>query len=315
MQTTEARRPAGAAAASPGPLPWRDRLLPKTVLGLSMLLLSAAIGAAFSGTVLYAYYDYRLNKNEQRVSNFINNFGKNYTGAIGAINAARDDAKSQIKKELEPLQRVTAEGSTLENLLKQVAPSIWFVHTLDDAGQPSVGSAFVVASDSNQTLLLTSWSTIRAATHQPGPPVFVRQGDQDVKATLWTWQDDHDLALLIIDKPNQKRLTWNSDTPATRTGDRVFAVSGLGTDGGAITQGFVADVSATSIQTDAPVGTSFQGGPLLNSKGEVLGLASRAYAPLGFTTEGVYFAIPIHSACDKVLRCPSGEPNAPGQKG
>ena len=37
--------------------------------------------------------------------------------------------------------------------------------------------------------------------------------------------------------------------------------------------------------------------------------------PLGFTTEGVYFAIPIHSACDKVLRCPSGEPNAPGQKG
>ena len=30
--------------------------------------------------------------------------------------------------------------------------------------------------------------------------------------------------------------------------------------------------------------------------------------------EGVFFAVPIHSACDKVLRCPSGEPNAPGQK-
>src|SRR5205807_5814316 len=202
MQATDVTRPATRAGAGPAPLPWRQRVLPRTVLGLSLLLLSAAIGAAFSGTVLYAYYDYRLNKNEQRVSNFINNFGKNYTGAIGAINAARDDAKSQIKKELEPLQRVTAEGSTLENLLKQVAPSIWFVHTLDDAGQPSVGSACVVASDSSQALLLTSWNTIRAATHQPGPPVFVRQGDQDIKATLWTWQDDHDLALLIINKPN-----------------------------------------------------------------------------------------------------------------
>ena len=143
----------------------------------------------------------------------------------------------------------------------------------------------------------------------------MRQGGQDVPATLWTWQDDHDLALLIIKKPGQARLPWSSDTPATKIGDRVFAVSGLGTNGGAITQGFVADVSSTGIQTDAPVGTAFQGGPLLNSKGEVLGVASRAYAPLGFTTEGVYFAIPIHSACDKVLRCPSGEPNAPGQKG
>jgi len=315
MQATDVTRPATRAGAGPAPLPWRQRVLPRTVLGMSALLLSAAIGAAFSGTVLYAYYDYRLNKNEQRVTNFINRFGKQYTGALGAIATARDDAKDQIKKQLEPLQRVAAEGSTLENLLKKVAPSIWFVHTLDDAGQPSVGSAFVVASDSSQALLLTSWNTIRAATHQPGPPVFVRQGDQDIKATLWTWQDDHDLALLIINKPNQPRLTWSGDAPATKTGDRVFAVSGLGTAGGAITQGFVADVSSTSIQSDAPVGTSFQGGPLLNSKGEVLGVASRSYAPLGFTTEGVYFAVPIRSACDKVLRCPSGEPNAPGQKG
>src|SRR5437588_10212760 len=125
---------------------WRDRLLPRSVLGLSMFILSAAIGAAFSGTVLYAYYDYRLNKNEQRVTNFINRFGKQYTGALGAIATARDDAKDQIKKQLEPLQRVAAEGSTLENLLTKGAPSIWFVHTLDDAGHPSVGSAFVVAS-------------------------------------------------------------------------------------------------------------------------------------------------------------------------
>ena len=59
---------------------------------------------------------------------------------------------------------------------------------------------------------------------------------------------------------------------------------------------------------------AFQGGPLINSKGDVVAVASRAYAPLGFTSDGVYFSVPIRSSCDRVLRCPSGEPNAPGQQ-
>src|SRR5438876_3448634 len=177
---------------------WRDRLLPRSVLGMTMLLLMASLGAAFSGTVLYAYYEYRLNKNEQRVTNFINGFDKQFKGALNAIDTEREDAKNQIKRQLEPLQKVAAEGSTLDNLLKKVSPSVWFVHTLDENGQPSVGSAFVVASDSNQTLLLTSFATVRAASHQPGPQVFARHGDDVEKVHLWTWQYYHDLVLLIL---------------------------------------------------------------------------------------------------------------------
>src|SRR3954464_8137946 len=177
------RRPAAAAP----PLTWRDRLLPKSVLGMTMLLLMASLGAAFSGTVLYAYYEYRLNKNEQRVTNFINNFDKQFQGAINAIQTEREDAKTQIKRQLAPLEKVAAEGSTLDNLLKKAAPSVWFVHTLDEAGQPSVGSAFVVASDSNQTLLLTSFNTVRAATPQPGPQVSISRNGEYDKVQLWTW--------------------------------------------------------------------------------------------------------------------------------
>ena len=280
---------------------------------MTMLLLMASLGAAFSGTVLYAYYEYRLNKNEQRVTSFINRFDKQFKGALNAIATEREDAKGQICRQLEPLQKVAAEGTTLENLIKKVSPSLWFVHTLDEAGQPSVGSAFVVASDSNQTLLLTSFTTVRAASHQPGPQVFARHGDDDEKVQLWTWQDDHDLALLILSKPNQARMDWAGDSP--KTGDRVFAVSGLGAGGGSITQGLVADVSAAGVLSDAQVGQEFQGGPVINSKGEVLAVASRSYAPLGFASDGVYFSVPIHSACDRVLRCPSGTPNAPGQRG
>ena len=280
---------------------------------MTMLLLMASLGAAFSGTVLYAYYEYRLNKNEQRVTNFINGFDKQFKGALNAIDTEREDAKNQIKRQLEPLQKVAAEGSTLDSLLKKASPSVWFVHTLDENGQPSVGSAFVVASDSNQTLLLTSFNTVRAATHQPGPQVSVSRNGEDDKLQMWTWQEEKDLALLILQKPNQPRMNWSDDTPPAKTGDRVFAISGLGAAGGSITQGLVADVSGTGIMSDTQIGSAFQGGPLINSKGDVVGVSSRAYAPLGFPSEGVFFSVPIRSACDRVLRCPSGTPNAPGQ--
>ncbi|MBV9413302.1 MAG: trypsin-like peptidase domain-containing protein, partial [Acidimicrobiia bacterium] len=238
---------------------------------MTMLLLMASLGAAFSGTVLYAYYEYRLNKNEQRVTNFINGFDKQFKGAINAIDTEREDAKNQIKQQLEPLQKVAAEGTTLDTLLKNASPSVWFVHTLDQNGQPSVGSAFVVASDSNQTLLLTSFNTVQAATHQPGPQVSVSRNGEDDKVQLWTWEQDKDLALLILQKPNQPRLNWSSDSPPVKTGDRVFVVSGLGAAGGSITQGLVADISATGIMSDAQVGPAFQGGPMINSKGDVVG--------------------------------------------
>ncbi|TMK88214.1 MAG: serine protease, partial [Actinobacteria bacterium] len=116
-------------------------------------------------------------------------------------------------------------------------------------------------------------------------------------------------------KPNQPRLNWSGDSPPVKTGDRVFAVSGLGAAGGSITQGLVADISGTGIMSDAQVGPAFQGGPLINSKGDVVAVASRAYAPLGFPSDGVFFSVPVRSACDRVLRCPSGTPNAPGQQG
>src|SRR5207244_13383949 len=141
----------------------------------------------------------------------------------------------------------------------------WRVHTPDAAVEPSEGAAFVLAADSTQAYLLTSYASVRAATHQPGTVVFVRQGDEDLKATLWTWQEDHDLAVLVIARPNAPKLDWASANPPVKLGDRVFAVSGLGAGGGAISQGFVADVSAQGIQHDAAVGAAFPGGPPVDS--------------------------------------------------
>ncbi len=261
------------------PPPWRERLVPKTVLGICMLILATAVGSAFSGTILYAYYDYRLSSNENRIESFTGTFDQRFQTALDTIAAEREAAKSEVRAELEPIKKIRAEGETLAALVKKVQGSVWFVSTLDEAGQPSVGSAFVVASDKDQTLMITSYNTIRAATRSPGPPVKVRKGDQEFTAQLWTWQEDKDLALIIIKKGSVPKLEFAASQPALKTGERVFAVSGLGAAGGAVSQGFVADVSSAGIQHDAAIGPAFQGGPLVNSEGKVLGVSSRAYAP------------------------------------
>ena len=293
----------------------RDRIIPRTALGLSTLFLFAAIGAAFSGAVLFAYYQWRLDQNEATLTSLVENFDDEVAGAKEDITADRDDATEQIRQELEPLQKLVASGETLEQLLEVVSPSMWFVVSRDEAGAPSVGSAFVVASDSEQSFLLTSYNTVRAVTRQPAPPLTVRKGGEEVSATLWTWDESRDLALLVIGRGNQPRLEWTDDPNIVGIGDRVFVVSGLGSAGAAVVQGSVADVSSAGLQHDAAVGSAFQGGPVVTSQGEVIGVASRTYSPLGFRPEEVFFAVPIRDSCDRVLRCPSGgDPGGAGER-
>lgn len=302
------------STASPGgPRPssgwryWRDRVLPRTALGISTLILFTALGAAFSGAVLFAYYQWRLDQNEATLTNLVDEFDDEVEGAKEEIEANREDATEQIRQELEPLQRLAASGETLEQLLDSVVPSMWFVVTRDEAGQPSVGSAFVVASDAEQSFLLTSFTTVRALTAQPAPPLRVRHEGEEIDATLWTWDEARDLALLVIGRGNQPRLEWADGPDAVSLGDRVFVVSGLGAAGGAVVQGAVADISSSGIQHDAAIGAAYQGGPVVTSQGEVLGVASVTYSPLGFAPGDVTFAVPIREACAEVLRCPSGD--------
>jgi S1-C subfamily serine protease len=288
----------------PDPRPLRHRILPRTAIGISIAILFFAFGASLSGVVLYSYYEYRLTQNEDRVSALTNGLPAQAQRAGDALKAQTAAAQNLINAQLAPLKSVLATGQTVQALAAKVAPALYFVHTLDQAGQPSVGTAFAVASDSRQTLLLTSYTVVQAATRQPGPQVFVRHGSADQALTVYTWDEAKDLALLILPTGGQPTLAFASTAP--QVGERVFAVSGLGSQGASITQGFVADVSADGIQHDATTGPQFQGGPLLNSEGQAVGVLSRTYAPLAFPVADVWFAVPPAAACAKVLSCPSG---------
>lgn len=271
---------------------------------MAAIVLSASIGAAFSGAVLYSYYEYRLQKTNDRVNTLINTYQKEFQSATGDLANQAAKAKAEIDKELGPA--LAASGSTLQNLDKKLAPSMFFVSTLDQNGQPSVGSAFAIASDSGQTLLLTSYATIAAATKKPGPPVTVKQGGTTTTVTVYNWDPPTDLALILLPKGNTPTVAVASDSPGPQIGDRLYSVAGIGSLGAEATQGTVTDVSSSGVQHTSPIGTAFQGGPMVNADGQVVAVSSRAYAPLNFQTDTVWFAPMIRAACNRVLSCPNG---------
>ena len=283
--------------------------MPRTAAGLAAVVLAAAIGAAFSGAILYSYYEYRLQKTNDRVNTLIDTYKKQFDAASGDLAAQTAAGKATIAQALGPLSNLQATGATIQSLVKKLGPSLFFVKTADANGQPSVGTAFAIASDSSQTLLITSYATVAAATKKPGPPVVVSQGSTDTTVTVFNWDPPADLALIVLPKGNIPALQPAPTTPAPQIGDRLFIVAGVGSLGGQAAQGAVTDVSASGIAHTAPVGPAFQGGPAVNADGQVVAVASRAYAPLSFQTDSVWYAPTIRMACNRVLSCPGGNFN------
>jgi S1-C subfamily serine protease len=300
---------AGEHVRRPGPTEPRGdfwhRLLPRTALGLAVLLFFMAVAAAFSGAALFAYYRFELDETRERVAQLEGEIADDLEFAEQAIAQRTDEATAEIDRLLGELEQFAASGQTVDELLGNVAPSVFLVSSLDEAGQPSVGSAFVLFSDSERSFLLTSYNTVRAATVQPGPGIEVAQGGSVLQVELTAWDEGRDLALLIAEESPNLPAVPVADPSTVGAGDRVFAISGLGADGGALVQGVVSDVSATTIQHDAPVGPQFQGGPLLNSSGELIGIASRVFSPLGFAPDTVFFGIPVREACAELVQCPA----------
>ena len=193
-----------------------------------------------------------------------------------------------------------------DGISRKAGPSVWSVSSLDEAGRPVEGAGFIAGSFGGQTYLLTSLSIVRAATRIPGPEVVVRNGASEVKATLWTWQEDRDLALLVTGR-TAPSLSWGGDDPPPKAGDKVYLVVADGTP----LAGVLSGITPTSIQHNIVVDERRQGAPLLNEKGQVLGMASLLYNQGSVPTDSVFHAVPIGASCERVLSCGEGNSAVP----
>ena len=249
-------------------------------------------------------------------------YTKSDIGSIEAVDPADRplaEAERRAKEEADRRAGLAADASddeqsttttrpeilSADDLAKKVAPSVFAVRSLDEAGQPTEGSAFVAGSFGGQTFLLTSLAVVRAATLNPGPEITVRNGSSEGKATLWTWQEERDLALLVLPRP-APGLNWASEDPEGKAGDKVYAASG-----GGLSAGVIVSTSGAAIQHNIVVDKSRQGGPLLNERGQVLGMVSVDFNPGGVGTDRIFLAVPVRLACERVLTCGGGNATVP----
>lgn len=136
------------------------------------------------------------------------------------------------------------------------------------------------------------------------------QNNDQYKGTLIFKSEDIDMALLKIDSDRKNFSSielGNSDN--VNIGDFTIAVGNpFGSLSGTYTFGIVSskarDISNVSldysnnynnyIQTDAAINIGNSGGPLLNIKGQVIGINTLIYSPNGAGFSGIGFAIPIN---------------------
>jgi serine protease Do len=173
------------------------------------------------------------------------------------------------------------------------------------------GTGFIISEDG---YILTNHHVIEDA-YKGGYDVNVifYNGDTYVAEIVGFEGEDSDVAVLKIDKTGLTPVTFG-DSSTMAVGETVYAVGNpLGELTYTMTRGMVSaldrEISTRTtvgntyvtttmnmFQFDAAVNSGNSGGPVYNSRGEVVGMVSAKYAASG--VEGLGFALPINDVID-----------------
>ncbi len=102
-------------------------------------------------------------------------------------------------------------------------------------------------------------------------------------------------------RPRWPRPSRTTSCTAPKVGDPVLAIgSPLGLAGSA-SSGIVSDVRPGPLQFSAPVSPGNSGGPVVDRRGHVLGVATAKL--VGNGAEGLSFAVPVDAVCAALEVC------------
>jgi hypothetical protein len=178
-------------------------------------------------------------------------------------------------------------ASTTAEIAKKVATTVVVIQGKTDSGQ-ILGSGFIVSSDGKIVTNLHVIREMKAATVQ------LANGETFDSVSVLATDERRDLAVIKISGFNLPVLDLGDSDGAT-VGEPVVVVgSPRGLDG-TVTAGIVSSIRDTGegfkvLQTDAAVNPGNSGGPLVNAKGQAIGVVSFKLR----STEGLNFAVPIN---------------------
>ncbi|HET6695396.1 MAG TPA: trypsin-like peptidase domain-containing protein [Gaiellaceae bacterium] len=238
-------------------------------------------------------------------------------GAAVAIGAVVDSdgggtttVFSEVAGPVDTSTRIQADSSSamsVQEIYQHAGPGVLQVtSTSVDSGDPffgpqprvSLGSGFVIDEDG---YIVTNYHVIESARQ-----IEVNfSGDDRVRATIVGVDPSTDLAVLKINAQVRALTPLPlGDSDAVRVGDAVVAIGNPFGLERTVTAGIVSalqrEITAPNgytidkvIQTDAPINQGNSGGPLLNTRGQVIGVNSQIEpGDSGTGNLGIGFAVP-----------------------
>ena len=127
--------------------------------------------------------------------------------------------------------------------------------------------------------------------------VVTTSGGQNYNAKIVKYLGE-DIVLLKIETAYDLKTVKLGNSEKIKVGERVLAIGNPFGFSGTLTQGIVSRIDYTNnrIQTDAAINPGSSGGPLLNTKGEIIGINQAIYNPdNNISNIGIGFATPINS--------------------
>ena len=218
-------------------------------------------------------------------------------GPIGNFELTEADAAPAY--DTEEQQNIAVYKKALPSVVNILSTAVAFDFFYGPVPQQGQGSGFIL---DKQGHILTNNHVIDNAQR-----VEVTLSDKHkYKATVVGVDKAHDLALLQINNAPDLQPATLAESTSLTVGQRVYAIGNPFGLSGTMTRGIISAIRSIrgpgnspiedAIQTDAAVNPGNSGGPLLNSRGEVIGVTTLIANNGADQSSGIGFAIPINTA-------------------
>jgi 2-alkenal reductase len=212
-----------------------------------------------------------------------------------ALNVTAQDATEIILSQHEQL---------LGDLYARLSPSIVAINIIDTTrGDVGGGSGFVLDTEGH---LVTNFHVVDEVGSDNIIEVEFFDGTI-ARAEIVAHDLDSDLGLLRVDLPAERLIPAPlGDSDALKVGQLAVAIGSPFGQDWTLTSGIISALNrdirglgsfriGAVIQTDAAINPGNSGGPLLNMRGEVIGINTQIFSPER-ANSGVGFAVPINLA-------------------
>ncbi|HEY0766046.1 MAG TPA: trypsin-like peptidase domain-containing protein [Pyrinomonadaceae bacterium] len=250
-------------------------------LAVACLLAGIGIGAMLSGRPTSAQPDLQIARAPEALSASFAEIARRVEPAV--VNIETTQAQAEVSEKDEDKEDQSTNNPLLDMFRRQRRPT------------RGVGSGFIV---SPKGYILTNNHVIEDATRIT---VGLQSGEK-YRGTVIGVDPETDVAVIKIEAPKDLPTVTLGDSNAAQVGDWVLAMgSPFGLDQ-TVTAGIISkkeretpyfNVFQRFLQTDAAINRGNSGGPLVNMRGEVIGMNSQIATSTG-DYNGIGFALPAN---------------------